>query len=230
MARILHVTDFHYRRHWFEWLSQEARKFDLVAFSGDLIDGFPHSKTPLREQVLWVSDWCRALPCQLVTCSGNHDVVAVEGRPESAESAGRWLSDLRQPGRIFVDCDDVDVCGFRVLVWPWSGRFSPTPDGRPTLLVSHAGPAYSSVSKSELGEFGDVSVEGFLRGLTAPSWALSGHVHERSAWHDLVERAHCSNPGVSPWSAPHPNHVVLDTKRRMAVFHEWSGDADFVRF
>jgi predicted phosphodiesterase len=230
MPRILHVTDLHYRRHWFDWVSRESRKYDFVVISGDFIDAFPLAKSPLQDQVAWLSGWCRSLPCPLAVCTGNHDVVPADCRGEVAELAGQWLRDLRLPGRIFVDCDDVDFDGLRVVVWPWSGGFSPAPDDRATLSISHAGPAYSGVSQSHVGEFGDVSVDCFLRGLTSTAWSLSGHVHERSSWHDFVGRSRCFNPGVAPWSAPRPNHVVLDAKRRIAALFEWNGDADFVRF
>jgi predicted MPP superfamily phosphohydrolase len=37
--RILHVTDFHFRKHWFQWVEKVASNYDAVCFTGDFLDG-----------------------------------------------------------------------------------------------------------------------------------------------------------------------------------------------
>jgi len=36
--KILHVSDLHFAKSWFEWLFQNAARYDLVCVSGDLFD------------------------------------------------------------------------------------------------------------------------------------------------------------------------------------------------
>ena len=36
--RILHCTDFHGNRRWFDWLAARAAEYDLVCLTGDHID------------------------------------------------------------------------------------------------------------------------------------------------------------------------------------------------
>jgi hypothetical protein len=37
---ILHVTDFHFRKKWYEWLARRAADYEAVCFSGDMLDMF----------------------------------------------------------------------------------------------------------------------------------------------------------------------------------------------
>ena len=35
--RLLHVSDFHANRHWFNWTLDHANDFDLIAYTGDFL-------------------------------------------------------------------------------------------------------------------------------------------------------------------------------------------------
>lgn len=72
--KILHCTDFHFEKSWFEWLIQRAPDFDAVVLSGDLLDMF--STTPMVDQASWILLWAkRYARCgtPLLVCTGNHD-------------------------------------------------------------------------------------------------------------------------------------------------------------
>ena len=51
---ILHVTDFHSNKRWFDWLLHRAPAHDLVVMSGDMLD--LGTATPQRRQIEWVVD------------------------------------------------------------------------------------------------------------------------------------------------------------------------------
>lgn len=230
MAHILHATDLHYRRRLFDWLLKEARNVDVVVVSGDLIDALPTSRTNLADQVQWVSDWCLSLPCPLVMCSGNHDVEPMLDGAEPAEPDAGWLVKLRRPGKVLVDGDDTILHGLRFISRPWLGGSWPRPGSTPVMLVTHDGPAGSDVVGLDLGASGDPEVADIASSLSPLSWVLSGHLHSPGRWHGRVGHAHCSNPGVGPWSASKPNTVLINSDRRTATFRGWDGEVDLVRY
>jgi hypothetical protein len=36
--RILHVSDFHFNKRWFDWLATQAPECDLICHTGDFLD------------------------------------------------------------------------------------------------------------------------------------------------------------------------------------------------
>jgi predicted MPP superfamily phosphohydrolase len=67
------TADLHYRIHWFRWLIEEARNFDLICIAGDLLDLF-RSETRMeqaREVQTLVKELADIVPVPI--CSGNHD-------------------------------------------------------------------------------------------------------------------------------------------------------------
>jgi predicted phosphodiesterase len=228
--KILHLTDLHYRRRWFDWALTEVRNVDVVVVSGDLIDALPTARTRLRDQVRWVSEWCHLLPCVLAICTGNHDAVPAGEGLKVGDEEGEWLVKLRQSGRVLVDGDDTILAGIRFVCRPWIGGSWPTPGTVPTVLVSHGGPAGTDVVGMELDSPGDPDVADIAASLPADSWVVSGHVHNPKWWYDHAGHAHCSNPGVAPWSAPRPNSVVIDTDQRTATSQRWDREVEVVRY
>ena len=69
---ILHVTDFHFNKRWFDWLVQSAPPHDLLVMSGDMLN--LAIDTPQRKQIEWVSEWIESYPRPMCICSGNHDL------------------------------------------------------------------------------------------------------------------------------------------------------------
>jgi predicted phosphodiesterase len=88
MTKLLHVTDFHANRRWFNWVLDHAEDYDLIAYTGDFLDNFGDES--LGSQVGWITAWARSLSRPLLVCPGNNDVEA-DAPPVSS---GRWLNGL----------------------------------------------------------------------------------------------------------------------------------------
>ncbi len=72
---LLHVSDLHARRPWFDWVSLQAEALGCaVVVSGDLLDVDARA-TPssLGRQAEWIAAWVKAAHFPLFICSGNHD-------------------------------------------------------------------------------------------------------------------------------------------------------------
>jgi Icc-related predicted phosphoesterase len=117
--KILITSDFHFRKKWFEWLTQEAPKYDLVCLSGDLLNLFDKI-TPRIDQIQWVVQTWKpqfaATKTLLAISSGNHDFndePALQSyedlNPEAEESlreivaAKSWMDLLKEPNQIISD-------------------------------------------------------------------------------------------------------------------------------
>ena len=93
-----------------------------------------------------------------------------------------------------------------------------TPD--PVVLLSHTPPDGTQVAAGGMGSgAAEMDLADAVRRLPAGSLVLSGHVHHPARWHDRLGVAVCFNPGVDE-SAEVPCHIVIDTARCTAVFHE----------
>lgn len=208
--RILHVTDFHYRKPWFDWLATEAPPCDLICFTGDLLDFF--NKVPA--QIRQVAGWLARLKQPLLFCSGNHDVDAEAG------SDGEWLRNLHSPFA-WGDNFTINLGGVTLASSGWE---TPCSLDRPVdVLLHHAPPGgcATSISTEDGQDWGDFELGEDLRsGLLPPvEIVLSGHQHAPGCWHTCCGAAVSLNPGLNAGAAV-PNYIVLDLTRRRALWHE----------
>ena len=69
--KLLLTADLHFRVHWFRWLIEQARDFDLVCIAGDLLDMF--NSEPRTAQAREVGNLLRKLAdvVPVAICSGN---------------------------------------------------------------------------------------------------------------------------------------------------------------
>ena len=199
---LLHVTDLHFRKDWFNWLSDSAPEHDLLLVTGDLLDQ-AHPTYPTR-QIEWVSDWVRAYPRPLSVCSGNHDLVW-DSRLDAWAPAS-WLRDL-QDTQTWVDGQRAEVGDVAIL------NVAATPDEREydeaAIWALHNAPPSLEVTCSVSGrDFGDPSIAGPVQRFR-PSLVFCGHVHEPRSWHDCYDGVTYLNPGSRP-GARFPNHIIAD--------------------
>src|SRR5262249_24400296 len=86
--RLLAVADLHYSLPQLDWLLEIAANFDVVVLAGDHLE--LASIVDRRAQAVVVRKYfsrLRALT-RLVTCSGNHDLDALN---ETGEKIAKWL-------------------------------------------------------------------------------------------------------------------------------------------
>jgi predicted phosphodiesterase len=201
---ILHVSDFHYNKRWFDWLLHRAPAHDLAVMSGDMLD--VASATPHRKQIAWVSDWLDAYPRPLSLCSGNHD-LEWDDRTERW-TPPYWLRDLSNP-LVRTDGERVDLNGLSLLNIGCATR----PKGaRADIWVVHAPPTGTYVAaRVGGGTGGDPDLVAPVRRY-APRLVLSGHVHSPLHWRDHAGTTLFLNPGRKA-GADFPNHILIDTGR-----------------
>ena len=211
--RLLHVTDLHFRPRWFAWVAAQAKNYDAVCLSGDLVDLAASQTVGRDDQLRWVLDWLGAFPGQLFVTSGNHDGgLAGQGMP-APDGEARWLHAARRPG-VAVDGDVAFFSGWRLVLAAWSQPFG-TEGLEPVVMLSHAPPERTAVSTTIGGwDHGDFEVRGIAERLPWGSLILSGHVHHPCRWHDRVAGTLCLNPGADFTHRQVPNHIVIDLGRR----------------
>ena len=215
--RIIHTSDFHFRKAWFDWLAQKAGSFDACCLSGDLLDMFKFGAAKgMVAQVRWVTKWAKVFPSRLYLCSGNHDWW--EGNRIADQMAdGLWVKGLRRPG-VWVDGDADALDGYSILCQPWVGGLGRIHNtGVPSIVLAHAPPTGLPVSiNCDGNDFGDFETDETHRSLPAGSLVLSGHVHTPRHWRAERNGVCCFNPGVS--SNHEPNYIAIDTIRHTAEF------------
>jgi predicted phosphodiesterase len=199
---ILHVTDFHFNKRWFDWLLHSAPAHDLVVMSGDMLD--LGSATPQRRQIEWVSDWLNDFPRPISVCSGNHDL---EWDPECERwMPAYWLRDIVNR-HVWIDSQRVDLNGTSLFNIGCTTR---PKGGTADIWVVHAGPTKKLITAhASGGDGGDPDLNPAVSRY-APRLVLSGHVHDPLHWRQQDDTTLFLNPG----SAPHaeiPNHILVRT-------------------
>jgi Icc-related predicted phosphoesterase len=199
---ILHVTDFHFNKRWFDWLRHRAPPHDLAVISGDLLD--LAGATPHRQQIAWVSEWLSRYPRPLCVASGNHDL-------EWHDQTGRWmpaywLRYIANPN-LWVDSQRVELNGVSVLNLGCATR---PKGGEADIWVAHAAPKGTLVAaRTSGGDGGDPDLNASVARY-APRLVLSGHVHDPLHWRQHEDATLFLNPGRAP-QAEVPNHILVRT-------------------
>lgn len=204
---ILHVTDFHFNKSWFEWLLRGAPPHDLLAMSGDLLDHA--SATPFRRQVAWVTDWILDQPGNLCICSGNHD-LEWDGEAERWRPA-RWLREVASE-RVSTDGRPLRLGGLSILPLGCAVYPDTVSAAAADIWVVHAPPAGTLVSSRVSG--GDAGDPDLVAAVNQhrPRVVLAGHVHDPVCWQQRDDSTLYLNPGYIP-DRPFPNHILLETPR-----------------
>lgn len=220
--KLLHVTDFHANRRWFNWVSDHAAEYDLVVYTGDFLNIF--SAQSLASQVKWITDWALSLPRPLLFCPGNHD-VETETAPVSS---GRWLEAF--PGaKAFSQSGHAEMLGQSFMRVNWRGAIPALQSG--DTVLAHAPPTGCSTAttKGSGVDNGDLDLADALQSAAAPPWlVLSGHVHNPARWRGRCGSTITLNPGMNVGGLV-PNHIAIDTitcKARLFMDGELDDVAD----
>jgi Icc-related predicted phosphoesterase len=206
---ILHVTDFHFNKRWFDWLLFHAPHHDLLVMSGDMLNLF--GTTPHRKQIEWVSDWINDYPRPMCVCSGNHDL---EWQEQSERwKPAHWLRELVNPN-VWSDGQRVELHGLSILN---IGCTTQPKGGAADIWVVHAPPTNTLVAvRANGGDSGDPDLITAVRHF-APRLLLSGHMHNPIHWRAHAESTIYLNPGHSG-DTDFPNHILVHTERMSCQF------------
>jgi Icc-related predicted phosphoesterase len=206
---ILHVTDFHFNKRWFDWLPDNAPAHDLLVMSGDMLN--LSDPTIHKKQIHWVADWIRDYPSPISLCSGNHDL---EWDSESELwTPAYWLRDLAGP-TVWTDGQRLTLDGVSLLNISCTTR---PKGGEADIWVAHAPPAGTLVATRVSGRnAGDPDLVGPVRRYT-PRAVLSGHVHDPIHWFENKNSTLFLNPGRAS-DARIPNHILVDSQTLRCQF------------
>jgi len=234
--KILAVSDLHFGLKQFDWIVQQAARYDVVILAGDMLDLGGH--LDLDSQITIVVKYLRAISAKtfLLVCSGNHDG---DERNESHEFVASWLQRVRAAGLV-VDGGSVQRDDIRFSVCPWwdgpktretMQQFLRNERGSvhgPWLWVHHAPPDGFGVSWTGHAHAGDAFLVGIINEL-APDFVFSGHIHNSpfrsgGAWASRVGRTWTFNPGRQ-LGAP-PAYIELDLEKRVARWVSQAGEEE----
>lgn len=234
--RILAVSDLHFGLNQFDWVVQQAERYDAVIIAGDLLDIAGH--LDLDSQITIVVKYLRTISgrTRLLVCSGNHDGDA---KNETQEYIARWLQRVRATGLV-VDGGSTEFGGVKLSVCPWWDgpasheamdaflRAERAESSKTWLWVHHAPPNGVGVSWTGKEHAGDASLVDLIKELQ-PSFVFSGHIHNSpfrkgGAWASKVGDTWVFNAGRQ-LGAP-PAYIELDLERRTARWVSQAGDEE----
>lgn len=232
--KILAVSDLHFGLTQFDWVAQQADKYDAVIIAGDLLDLGGH--LDLDSQITVVVKYLRTISAKtkLLVCSGNHDG---DEKNESQEYIARWLQRVRAAGLV-VDGAGVTLGEHRLSVCPWwdgpatretMQAFLRTEQGAAPatwLWVHHAPPDKLGVSWTGKEHAGDPFLVSIIQELS-PHFVFSGHIHNSpfrsgGAWAARIGRTWIFNSGKQ-LGAP-PAFIELDLAHQTARWSSQAGD------
>lgn len=231
--KCLVTADLHYSLKQWDWVLQEAGRFDAVILAGDHLD-IAGTLDP-EAQAIIVLKYLERIGQQVpvLASSGNHDGSE---RTPANESVATWLQDARERG-VLVDGDVFEKGDWRftLCAW-WDGpetrraveqqleRDAALPPRR-WAWVYHSPPNQTRVSWTGKGHFGDPELTGWIR-RHRPEIVLGGHVHQspfrpEGSWVDRVEGAWVFNAGRQ--IGPEPAFLVLDLEAMTATWRSQAG-------
>jgi len=231
--KILAVSDLHFGLNQFDWVAQQAERFDVVIIAGDLLDIAGH--LDLDSQITVVVKYLKTIgeKSRLLVCSGNHDG---DEKNASQEYVARWLQRVRAAG-IVVDGGAVEIGNIRFSVCPWWDgpasheamnaflREERTHSKGSWIWLHHAPPDGVGVSWTGSKDAGDSSLTGLIREL-GPDLVFSGHIHNSpfrngGAWASRIGKTWIFNSGRQQ-GAP-PAFIELDLEGRSARWVSQAG-------
>ncbi|WP_223292918.1 MULTISPECIES: metallophosphoesterase family protein [Shewanella] len=206
--KLLHVSDLHFNRAQFEWVREQARHYDLLCISGDLLDGSWQQSFSSDEQVEWIRQWTSTLPLPTFICSGNHDLLPLQ---DDIQASAHWLTTLKSQ-RVSVDNDIVDIFGHKFGCIPYdSPEFYLFRDC--DVLLHHVPPSKLKVARQEGNNWGCANIRTAIEfGELKAKFLLCGHVHRPLARFSKFKNKFISNPGNNQ-RAEIPNFNVIQLNK-----------------
>lgn len=215
--KILHISDLHFVKKHFDWVTQVQDDFDVICLTGDLLCDSNTQKVKLESQVEWITEWVTSIYKPIFICSGNHDAVgesenltdlealfdideeeALWGDTEDPVmiSSSEWINELGSKN-VFTDRKITTINGITFGCIPYGD--SRLEDYRSCEVILYHQPPYGlDVSNDNSGDYGCESIRAAIdSGLLSPTWILSGHIHNPVKKISKIKSTTVSNPGSS---------------------------------
>jgi len=189
--KILHTTDLHFNKKWFEWIEQQQTSFDIFCISGDFLES---SKDEiLKEQIEWITQWIKKFEKPLFTCSGNHDIGELDNE--------EWLCDI-DTSNYYSDNTIKIIDDVKFGCYPYIGADGYFEFDECDVMVTHVPPANTNTSTHENGaDWGDKELYNALKNkIISPQILLCGHMHKPIKTIDSLNNTTIYNPGVDKYN------------------------------
>lgn len=195
--KILHATDLHFTKKWFDWIEQQQSNFDVCCITGDFLES--SKEETLQQQIEWITNWMKRFKKPLFVCSGNHDIEELENED--------WLCKIPN---IYSDNSIKTIDGVRFGCVPYIA-----PDflefDECDVILYHLPPANTktAIHKTTNSDWGDKELARLLqKKILRPKVLLCGHMHYPTDIIDMVNKSMIYNPGVDK-SKEIPNHYII---------------------
>lgn len=196
--KILHTSDIHFNKSWFEWISDQQDNYDIFCITGDFLDDTKHES--LIEQIDWVTNWMKKFKKPLFVCSGNHDIEELENE--------EWLNKIPN---IYSDNSKKTINGIKFGCIPYiAPEFFDFDDC--DVILYHVPPAKTKTAlKSKNNEdWGDRELLRALKThIISPKFLLCGHVHNPLKDNDKILNTKIFNP-ASNTTKEIPNYLEIN--------------------
>lgn len=195
--KILHTTDLHFNKKWFEWISSQQNSFDIFCITGDFLESSKDES--LVDQIQWVTNWMKNFKKPLFVCSGNHDIEDLDNE--------EWLNNI---SNIYADNSKATINGVKFGCVPYIA-----PDffeyDECDVMLYHIPPANTKTSqhKTKKEEWGDRELFRVLNHkIIKPKYLLCGHLHHPISTIDRVQNTTIYNCGVDKKSTIPAHHIL----------------------
>lgn len=225
--KILHITDLHFFKPYFIWVTENQNKFDAICITGDILNNHINCKSSYSEQIDWINEWVKSVTKSLLICSGNHDEY-YDVESETLEelftinnddsdiieyshqnSHINWIKNLNNKD-ITTDGKKTIINNLKFGCIPYGeDNFSQYSDC--DVILYHIPPSISGTACEANRNLGCNFIAQALKEKTIqPQWILSGHIHQPSKKFDQIMQTKISNPGSSfKLKVPHHHEIKI---------------------
>lgn len=195
--KILHTTDLHFNKNWFNWIEKQQDYYDVFCITGDFLDDSKNES--LFQQIKWISNWMMNFQKPLFVCSGNHDIEDLDNED--------WLNNIPN---IYSDNTIKIIHGVKFGCIPYIAPiFTDFDDCK--IILNHLPPAKTktAIHKKIDDDWGDKELTRILqKKIINPFAVLCGHMHHPRKTIDKINTSIIYNPGVSKKKDIPSYHII----------------------
>ncbi len=228
--KILHITDLHSYKPFYQWVAEQAHHYDAICITGDLIAGAGHyaANESVEQQIAFIKQWSSTITTPLFLCSGNHDLDVEDELnfdPNDFSSAiddedgyhqsdaidvapsSNWLLNCKSHN-VFTDGDIQTINHITIGVAAYQteqlSRYAQC-----DILLHHEPPANTKTAIQDNTDWGSECLfEALNNKVISPQYVLCGHVHKPLKNLDNIHNTVIYNPGAS-FIAQEPKHNII---------------------
>ncbi|MBF0266639.1 MAG: metallophosphoesterase [Gammaproteobacteria bacterium] len=223
MLKLLHISDLHNHKPYFDWILNQSGNYDALCITGDFIGATELITVfePLEQQIEFVTSWLEALTKPTFICSGNHDDdidnralileddefnfdSSIDDHADDnwyvddilSEPSETWLTKINNP-YVFSDNQIHKLQGIKFGMVPYAYEGSLSRFYDCDVLLHHEPPAKTETSCDKNGDWGNQDLKIVLANkIIQPKIVLSGHVHKPKKRQTKIHQTTIYNPGT----------------------------------